>query len=83
MAKRARPARATKIAFTFAPMGAEPLRIEVEQGATIGEALTAQGYNLTPSDLSGLRVNGQATVPSTKLNAGDFIVLAPKVEGGC
>lgn len=80
---RRRPASNIKV--TVARMSQDVREIEVARGSTLRAALLSAGYADGELEglLEGLRVNGAQVTLGSKLKAGDFITLSPRVQGGC
>lgn len=76
--------RNSNIKVTVARMSQDVREIEVARGSSLRAALLSAGYaeNSLEGLLQGLRVNGQEVSLGSKLKAGDFITLAPNVQGG-
>lgn len=60
-------------------LGEAATETDVPAGSTVGDVITAskygdEGYTRT--------LNGQIVFDSTRVNDGDIVTLAPKVEGG-
>lgn len=72
------------VSITVAEMSAGGAReIQVKSGSTVRVALLAAGYSNPASLKSNLRLNGRETNLTAKVKKGDFISLAPQVQGGC
>ena len=76
-------AKAKKLVkVTLAEMSGAPKTIEVVSGTTVRKALLNAGYD-NPADLkANLRVNSKEVGLLYKLKKGDFITIAPNVQGG-
>ena len=60
-------------------LGEAATEVEVPAGSTVADVIAASSY----SDAGYTRtLNGQMVFDSTKVNDGDVVTLAPKVEGG-
>lgn len=60
-------------------LGEAATEVDVSTGSNVGDVISASKY----SDAGYTRtLNGQMVFDSTKVNDGDVVTLAPKVEGG-
>jgi molybdopterin converting factor small subunit len=60
-------------------LGEAATEVDLPAGSNVGDAISAAKY----SDAGHTRtLNGQVVFDSTKINDGDVVTLAPKVEGG-
>jgi hypothetical protein len=73
-----------QITVILAKMSEDSQEIRVARGSTLKKVLESAGYSADQFEdlLEGLRVNGQEASLTTKLKAGDFITLSPRVQGG-
>lgn len=61
------------------PRRHESVAVEVADGASVGDALTAAGWDMD-ADFTGIAVFGQAATTDTALHAGDRIELLRRLE---
>ncbi len=60
-------------------LGEAATEVDVPAGASVADAIAASQYGSAGYTRT---LNGQMVFDSTKVNDGDVITLAPKVEGG-
>ena len=60
-------------------LGEAATEVDVPAGSSVGEVIAATKFGDTGYTRT---LNGQIVFDSTKVNDGDVITLAPKVEGG-
>ena len=78
--KKSRNEEPETISVKVATIGGEVKEFNLEEGATVEDALNA--YGIDPDSSKKLRVDGEPVDLEDELEDGDYLTVSSKVKGG-